>query len=183
MELQQITKEAAQAAQLLLETAKPKPGALCVIGCSTSEVGGQMIGSASSTEIAAALWEGLYPVFEAAGVYVAVQGCEHINRALCVSRDCMEAFRLRQVSVVPWIRAGGAFVTHAYGQIPDPVMVEDLGGQATLGMDIGGTLIGMHLAAVAVPIHLEHRSIGCAHLTMARVRPKYIGGPRAKYEA
>ena len=100
-DLEAIRHQAARAAEILLEEAKPEPGALCVIGCSTSEVGGHQIGSASSEEIAAALWAGLMPPLEAAGVFPAVQGCEHINRALCVSRPCARRSGLSEVMVVP----------------------------------------------------------------------------------
>lgn len=180
-QLQDIRDQAARAAEILIREAAPKPGSLCVVGCSTSEVGGKMIGSASSEEIAAAIWEGLTPVLEKAGVFLAVQGCEHINRSLCVSRACMERFGLTEVMVQPWLHAGGAFVTHAFAHTEAPVMVEDLRGLAHLGMDIGGTLIGMHLKAVAVPVRLEHCRIGEALVLSARTRPKFIGGVRAHY--
>ena len=179
--LQEITHQAAQAAEILLDAARPQPGGICVVGCSTSEIAGEMIGSASNLEVAQAVWEGLAPAIQAAKLYLAVQGCEHINRALCVSRACAERFDLTEVMVVPWLHAGGAFATYAYGRTADAVMVEDLRARAVLGLDIGGTLIGMHLRPVAVPVHSPLRQIGAAHLTMARVRPRYIGGPRAKY--
>ena len=181
-DLELIRRQSEQAARQLLAAARPEEGALCVIGCSTSETAGAMIGTASSEEVAQAIWEGLYPVLSGAGLQVAVQGCEHINRCLCVTRECARAYGLRLVSVVPWLRAGGAFVTYAYTHRENTVMVEDLGGQATLGMDIGGTFIGMHLAPVAVPVHGELREIGAARVTMAWSRPKYVGGVRAKYE-
>ena len=180
--LQEITGQARRAAEILLDAASPRPGGICVVGCSTSEVAGQMIGSASNLEVAQAVWEGLFPAIREAGLFLAVQGCEHINRALCVPRPCAERYGLTEVTVVPWLRAGGAFATYAYGQTADPVMVEDLRAGAVMGLDIGGTLIGMHLRPVAVPIHTPLRQIGAAHLTMARVRPRYIGGPRAKYQ-
>ncbi len=180
--LQDITRQTAQAVEILLDAAKPRPGGICVVGCSTSEVAGEMIGSASNLEVAQAIWEGLSPAIREAGLYLAVQGCEHINRALCVPRPCAEQYGLTEVMVVPWLHAGGAFATYAYSQTADPVMVEDLRSSAVLGLDIGGTLIGMHLRPVAVPVHTQLRQIGAAHLTMARVRPKYIGGPRAKYD-
>lgn len=182
IQLEEIQAQAARAAEILVEAAKPRPGQLCVIGCSTSEVGGAMIGSASSEEIAAALWAGLTPVLERAEVFLAVQGCEHINRSLCVPRACMERYGLTEVMVRPWLHAGGAFVTHAFAHTADAVMVEDLRGFAHFGMDIGGTLIGMHLRPVAVPIHSPLREIGAARVVMARTRPKYVGGPRARYE-
>ena len=182
IQLEDIRAQAARAAEILVKAAQPKPGQLCVIGCSTSEVGGQMIGSASSEDVAAALWAGLTPVLEQAEVFLAVQGCEHINRSLCVSRACMERYGLTEVMVRPWLHAGGAFVTHAFAHTEEAVMAEDLRGLAHFGMDIGGTLIGMHLRPVAVPIHSPLREIGAARVVMARTRPKYVGGPRARYE-
>ena len=176
-----ITRQASEAIGILLDAATPRRGDICVIGCSTSEVRGRMIGSDSSAEVAAALLAGILPPLEEAGIFIAAQGCEHINRALCVSRSCMEKYGLQQVCVEPWLHAGGAFVTAVYGKLEDAVMVEDLRSSAALGMDIGDTLIGMHLAPVAVPVHTPFRKIGEANIVMARTRPKYIGGPRAHY--
>lgn len=182
MQFEQITRSAAQAVSILLESKRPKPGEIFVVGCSTSEVCGQRIGSASNEDVARAIMDGVFPGVTDAGLYLAVQGCEHINRALCVPRACMERYALQEVWVRPWLHAGGAFSTEATHRIPDHVMVEDLRGLATLGMDIGGTLIGMHLHPVVVPVHTELRSIGQATLILARSRPKYVGGPRAQYD-
>ncbi len=126
--------------------------------------------------------DGVLPKLEAAGLFLAVQGCEHINRAICTSRACMERYNLQEVWVRPWLHAGGAFATEAYSRIPDRVMVENVEGKAALGMDIGGTLIGMHLhPVVVVPVHTDLRKIGEATLVLAKTRPKYVGGPRAQY--
>lgn len=181
MELTSIREQAAEAARLLIQAAAPKGGELCVIGCSTSEVVGERIGSASNADVAKAIMAGLLPVLREAGVYVAVQGCEHINRSLCVERDCMERYHLAEVWVEPWLHAGGAFCTEAAERFTDHVMVEDLRGQATLGIDIGGTLIGMHMRPVVVPVHAALRQIGSAVLILAKSRPRYVGGPRAHY--
>ena len=181
MNYSDITKQASEGIRILLDAARPRRGEICVIGCSTSEVRGRMIGSDSSADVAAALLEGILPPLDEAGIFLAAQGCEHINRALCVSRACMEKYGLQQVCVEPWLHAGGAFVTEVYGKLEDAVMVEDLRSRAALGMDIGNTLIGMHLAPVAVPVHTAFRRIGEANVVMARTRPKYIGGPRAHY--
>lgn len=181
MDYQKLTAEAENAMRLLLAAAEPKPGAILVVGCSTSEVLGAHIGSASSEEVASAIMDAVYPAAERAGVYLAVQGCEHINRAICVPRACMERYGLTEVWVKPWLHAGGAFSTEATKRIPDYAMVEDVKGLATLGMDIGGTMIGMHMRAVVVPMHTEQKKIGEATLIMARSRPKYVGGPRAQY--
>ena len=182
MDFREITAAARRGAQIVIESRAPKPGEVFVVGCSTSEIMGARIGSSSSEDAARAVMEGVWPEVDAAGLFLAVQGCEHINRSLCVSRACMERYQLQEVWVRPWLHAGGAFVTEATKRIPDHVMVEDLRGQATLGMDIGGTLIGMHLRPVVVPVHTDLRSIGSATLILARSRPKYVGGPRAQYD-
>ncbi len=177
-----IEEQARRAAEILIEEARPRSGELCVIGCSTSTVRGKQIGSDSSEEVAHALMNGLLPVLAGAGLYVAVQGCEHINRSLCVTRECLDRFGLTQVLVEPWLHAGGAFVTEAYARFEDAVMVESLMGKASLGMDIGDTLIGMHLRPVVVPVHTDFKRIGSANLVLAKTRPKYVGGPRAHYK-
>lgn len=177
LNLNEIREQAARGRRLLLASAAPEPGALCVIGCSTSEIAGERIGSASNADVARAVMDGLLPVLKAAGVCVAVQGCEHINRALCVERACLERFGLSEVWVEPWLHAGGAFCTEAAARFAPHAMVEDLRAQATLGMDIGGTLIGMHMRPVVVPIHAPLRHIGGATLVLAKSRPRYVGGP------
>ncbi len=181
MDYLRIENEARGAMEILLAAAPPRPGALMVIGCSTSEVAGARIGSASNEDVARAVMDGILPLVEKNGLYLAVQGCEHINRALCVPRACLERFHLQEVWVKPHLHAGGAFATEATRRIADYAMAEDLRGQASLGMDIGGTLIGMHLHPVVVPVHTELRRIGEATLVLAKTRPKYVGGPRALY--
>lgn len=180
MDYQKLTKEAQNAMRILLDC-NPKPGSILVVGCSTSEVLGEHIGSASSEEVAAAIMDAILPAAKQAGLFLAVQGCEHINRSLCVERACMEKFGLQEVWVKPWLHAGGAFVTEATKRFDDFCMVEDLRAQATLGMDVGGTMIGMHMHPVVVPMHTEQRTIGQALLILAKSRPKYVGGPRAQY--
>jgi len=165
----------------LLAAAKPEPGALLVLGCSTSEILGKQIGSASSEEAASVVIGTLLPLCREHGVRLAVQGCEHINRALCTDRETARAYGLTEVAVEPWLKAGGAAVTEAKRRIESAVMVEDLRSMATLGIDIGDTLIGMHLRPVAVPVHTTHKKVGAANLVLAFSRPKYIGGPRAHY--
>lgn len=182
MNFSEITKQAATAVDILLNSsAEMRKGDIFVVGCSTSEIIGKRIGSASSEDAAKAVMDGVLPKIEAAGLYLAVQGCEHINRAICTSRECMERFHLQEVWVKPWLHAGGAFATEAFARISDRVMVENLNAQAALGMDIGGTLIGMHLHPVVVPVHTDLRNIGNATLVLAKSRPKYVGGPRAQY--
>lgn len=181
MDWNRLTADAKAAMDILIDTAEPKPGEILVIGCSTSEVLGQHIGSASSEEAAAAIMEGVFPRIRECGLFLAVQGCEHINRALVVERACMERYGLQEVWVRPWLHAGGAFSMEAMKRLPDFVMVEDLRARAALGMDIGGTMIGMHLHPVVVPMHTQIKHLGEAMLIMARSRPKYVGGPRAQY--
>jgi len=181
MNVTEITKQAAEAVDHLLASAEHRAGDIFVIGCSTSEIIGKRIGSSSSEEAAKAVMDAVLPKITAAGLFLAVQGCEHINRAICTSRACMERYGLQEVWVRPWLHAGGAFATEAYNRIPDRVMVEDLAAKAALGMDIGGTMIGMHLHPVVVPVHTEERKIGEATLILAKTRPKYVGGPRAQY--
>lgn len=159
-----------------------KPGDIVVVGCSTSEVCGKMIGSASSEEAARAIMDAFLPKIKEHGCYLAVQCCEHLNRCLVVERECMRRYDLTQVWVRPQLHAGGAFSLQALARFDDHVMVEDLKAKAGAGIDIGGTLIGMHLHPVVVPIHTQNRRIGQANVIMAKTRPKYIGGPRALYD-
>ena len=178
MELQEIGQQMQQAFSEYLEIANLKPGQIVVIGCSTSEVHGGRIGKDSQPDIAAALYEVLAPMAEK-GLYLAFQCCEHLNRALVVDREVMEKYNLTEVTVVPQIHAGGSMGSYAYRHKADPVMVESI--QAHGGLDIGETLIGMHLRPVAVPKRLSVKFIGDARLTAAASRPKLIGGERAKY--
>lgn len=182
MDFELINRQAREAFNILMDTAKPEAGRLLVLGCSTSEIMGQRIGSCSTEEAARAVYSAIKPLADEHGLHLAVQGCEHINRALCVDRETMEKFDLQQVWVKPHLHAGGACVTEAYNNTPDRVMVEDLRGKATLAIDIGDTIIGMHLHCVAVPVHSTLRKIGEANLVLAYSRPKYVGGPRATYE-
>lgn len=175
-----IVKVAAkQAVVELLEVANLKKGDILVIGCSSSEIIGGKIGKESSLEAAEAAFEGIYPVIMEKEIFLAAQCCEHLNRALVIERECAEKYGYDIVSVVPQPKAGGSFATTAYRAFKDPVMVEHI--KANAGMDIGDTLIGMHLKDVAVPVRLNVKAIGDANLVCARTRPKYIGGERAKY--
>ena len=167
-----VQEQAALAAEELCEKARLGPGSILVVGCSTSEVRGSRIG----TDSAPATGESL--VLEPKGVYLAAQCCEHLNRCIIVERSAVPG--LEPVNVVPQPKAGGSFATAAYGRFRDPVAVEHI--RADAGLDIGGTLIGMHLKEVAVPVRLSLKAIGEAPLLAARVRPKFIGGVRAKYD-
>ena len=178
MELKQIEQETQKAVNEVLAQAKLKMGDLFVIGCSTSEVGGQKIGSASSMDIAGAIYRGAYAALEPHGIYLAAQCCEHLNRAIIVEAEAVPNADI--VNVVPQPKAGGSFATAAYHGLEHPVAVEEI--KADAGLDIGATLIGMHLKKVAVPVRLQVKQIGQAPLTAARVRPKFIGGVRAIYD-
>ena len=156
-----------------------KAGQIIVIGCSTSEVRGSRIGKDGNSAIAEALYTAVAPLAAENGLYLAFQCCEHLNRALVVERDAAEKYDLDEVSVVPYPHAGGSMASWAYRAFSDPVVAETI--QAHGGIDIGETLIGMHLKRVAVPLRLENRQIGQARVNAAFTRPKLIGGMRAKY--
>ena len=175
-----ITAQARQAAAELLETAKLEQGDLFVVGCSSSEIVGGQIGHASSLEAAQAVFAGIYPLLRERGIWLAAQCCEHLNRVLILERDCARQYGYDPVCVVPQPKAGGSFATTAWRSFAAPVAVEHI--QAHAGLDIGGTLIGMHLRDVAVPVRLSLDHIGQAILLSARTRPKLIGGSRAVYE-
>lgn len=175
--LKAIHNDAAAAAAQLVEAAQLHKGQIVVIGCSSSEAVGRRVGSWSTPEVGQAIYDGLNSVFGPKGIYIAAQCCEHLNRALIVEHEAVPNAEI--VNVVPQPKAGGSFATAAYNNFKHPVALEEL--QADAGLDIGGTLIGMHLKKVAVPVRLEQDHIGQALLLAARVRPKFIGGERAYY--
>ena len=178
---EEITAQARQAVTELLDQAGLKPGQLLVIGCSSSEMVGQRIGKGSSMEAAKAAFSGIYPVLQERGIRLAVQCCEHLNRALIVERAAAEKFGLDEVNVIPQPKAGGSFGTTAYKRFEEPVAVESVRQSASAGMDVGNTLIGMHIKPVVVPLRIETKKIGEAPLVCARRRPKFVGGSRAVY--
>ncbi|MGN7175467.1 TIGR01440 family protein [Paenibacillus sp. FSL R5-0490] len=153
---------------------------ILAVGCSTSEVAGKRIGTAGTEQVAEMIFERLDKLSQDTGAALAFQCCEHLNRALVVERAVAEARNLDEVAVIPHRKAGGAMATYAYEHFKDPVMVEFI--KADAGIDIGDTLIGMHLKHVAVPIRTSQKSVGEAHVTLAKTRPKLIGGVRAIYE-
>ena len=174
-------KQAAQKAiSELLEQAKLQHGEIVVVGCSSSEIVGEKIGKGSTPDAANAVLDGILPLIKENGLFLAAQCCEHLNRALVVEREAAERFNLEIVSAVPKPKAGGSFAAAAYLAYAEPVLVEHI--KASAGLDIGSTLIGMHLKDVAVPLRLEIKTIGEASVTAARTRPKLIGGARAQYE-
>ena len=176
---EQIKEQAERAVRELLEVSKLQPGDLLVIGCSSSEIMGERIGKGSSMEAAQAVYEGIAPVLEEKGILLAAQCCEHLSRALIVERSTAEKFGYEPVNVRPWAHAGGSFATTVWEHMEQPAAVEHV--RAHAGMDIGDTLIGMHLREVAVPVRLSIRKIGAASLVCARTRPKFVGGERARY--
>lgn len=155
---QNITNDAKKAAEELLEIAKLKKGDILVIGCSSSEMTGNKIGSDSSLEAAEACFKGIYPVLKEKGIFLAAQCCEHLNRAIITERAAAEKLGAEIVNVVPQPKAGGSFATTAYASFEDPVALEEI--KADAGIDIGGTLIGMHIKKVAVPVRLSVKKIG-----------------------
>ena len=174
---EEIEKQARAVVSELLEQAQLKPGSLLVIGCSSSEIVGKRIGKGSSMEAAQAVFRGIYPVLREQGIDLAVQCCEHLNRALIMERSAAEKRGYELVNVLPQPHAGGSFAVTAWEAFSSPVAVETIAADA--GIDIGGTLIGMHLRRVAVPVRTSLSQIGEAIVLCARTRPKYIGGPRA----
>ncbi|HIY10023.1 MAG TPA: TIGR01440 family protein [Candidatus Anaerofilum excrementigallinarum] len=177
-DLQIIRQQAAQAAAELTEKAGLKAGDIFVVGCSSSEIIGGEIGHASSLEAAQAAYEGIQSVLAPKGIFLAAQCCEHLNRAIVLPAAAVKPWQ-QPVNVIPQPKAGGSFATTAWNRLENPAVLESI--QADAGMDIGGTLIGMHLRPVAVPVRLSLDHIGSAILLCARTRPKYIGGGRAVY--
>ena len=171
-------QQAYETARELCDKAWLRQGQILVVGCSTSEICGDRIGSNSNLEMAEAVFDGLYAALHENGIWLAAQCCEHLNRAIVVENAAVPGCEV--VNVVPQPKAGGSFATTAYRRFQAPVVLEEM--RADAGLDIGDTLIGMHLKKVAVPLRLEHNKIGAAHITAARTRPKFIGGERAVYD-
>jgi len=173
-----IAEAAREAALEFYERACLKAGQIVIVGCSTSEICGHHIGTNSNAEIGAAVFGALYGVFSEHGIYLAAQCCEHLNRAVIIEREAAAGWEI--VNVVPKPKAGGAFAAAAYAGFSDPVALDSI--QADAGLDIGATLIGMHLKRVAVLVRLQTSKIGNASVTAARTRPPLIGGVRAEYD-
>ena len=183
MGFKDITEQSKQAVTEIIKAANLKEGSLFVIGCSSSEVLGSQIGTATNMDSARAIYDGIIPVLREHGILPAAQCCEHLNRALVVERSTMEKYGFEQVNAIPQPNhAGGAFGTVCFQRFDDPVLVEDIGGKADAGIDIGGTMIGMHMHSVVVPMRISLRKIGEAPIICARHRPKYVGGQRAIYD-
>lgn len=180
IEKEQLIHELTTITHEVLVKAQLKAGDIFVLGCSTSEIAGGVIGKNSSQEIGEWVVETLLAILSEQQIFLAVQGCEHLNRALVVERAAQERYNLEEVAVVPQLHAGGACSVAAFRYFTEPVEVEHLVAKA--GIDLGDTSIGMHIKHVQVPIRPSIRELGGAHVTALYSRPKYIGGPRAKYE-
>lgn len=173
-----IYEQTTAAVAELCEKSRLVPGQIVVVGCSTSEVTGNKIGTNSSMDVAGEIFRALHDYTRAHGFHLAIQCCEHLNRAIITERAAVPQADV--VNVLPQPKAGGSLATQAYAGFADPVAVEEI--KADAGIDIGFTLIGMHLKKVAVPLRLEHNTIGEAMVIAARTRPKFIGGQRAMYD-
>ncbi|MDR0905847.1 MAG: TIGR01440 family protein [Oscillospiraceae bacterium] len=178
--MEEIKLQAQAAIRELLSVSKLQRGDIVVVGCSSSEIAGGDIGKNSSPEIGAAVYAAIAEILAENGLFLAAQCCEHLNRALIIEREAAEKYGLEVVNAVPQPKAGGSFATAAYAAMRSPAAVSEL--RAAAGLDIGGTLIGMHLRRVAVPVKLKNSAIGEAHVSAARTRPPFVGGVRAVYD-
>lgn len=178
--LDQIRRQTGKVMEEFFDAAKMKPGQVLVVGCSSSEIGSFRIGSHSSSEIGRTVFEVICKITRENGIALAAQCCEHLNRALILEEETAERWGWEVVNVVPQLKAGGSFATAAYSSFAHPAAVEHI--RAHGGIDIGDTLIGMHLKDVAIPLRIAQKEIGGAHVVCARTRPKLIGGERAHYD-
>ncbi|KXS49287.1 TIGR01440 family protein [Halanaerobium congolense] len=179
MQTEKILTDVEKAVRELIDTVEPKTGSIFILGGSTSEIQGKKIGSATDVDLGDKIIRRIILILKEYKLYLAVQGCEHINRALVIERECQQKYSFSEVNVIPHRSAGGAFATAAFKEFSEAVTVENM--EADLGIDIGDALIGMHLKNVAVPVRLSIKQVGEAHLTAAKTRLKLVGGARAKY--
>ena len=180
MNLKQIQQQSKEILAELLSKSSANNQKILVVGCSTSEVWGKKIGTGSDLNVAKSIFWGLYEIALENQLFLAAQCCEHLNRAIVVESSVAKNFNLEIVNVVPILKAGGAFATTCWENFKSPVAVEKI--QADFGLDIGGTLIGMHIKPVAVPFKPSIKNLGFASVICARSRPKFVGGSRAKYD-
>lgn len=176
--MENLKQQVSAAVAELCEKARLQEGDCLVVGCSSSEVMGHTVGTFSSPEVAEKIVDAILEELQPRGIFLAAQCCEHLNRALIVEHAAVVGRDI--VNVLPQPKAGGSFATAAYKRFSQPVAVERI--RADAGLDIGGTLIGMHLKEVAVPVRLSVKNIGDAVLLAARTRPRFIGGVRAVYD-
>lgn len=180
MKKEKLIDELKIAFQELIEKSDPKKNDIFILGGSSSEIQGKDIGSKTNLNLGEIVIDTILKLINKHNLFLAVQGCEHTNRALVIERDLLNKYNLEEVNIIPHRDAGGGLATAAYNKFSDPVMVDEIEGH--LGMDIGDSFIGMHLKNVVVPVRLSLKSIGKAHLTAARTRPRLIGGDRAKHQ-
>lgn len=180
VDLNIIEDQAKEVANELLSAAGLQKGQILVVGCSSSEIAAHAIGCYSSKEIGQAVFHAIDNVAKKHGIYLAAQCCEHLNRALIIEEEAAKQYGLEMVNVRPQLKAGGSFSTAAWESFQKPCAVESI--KAHAGIDIGDTLIGMHLRHVAVPVRTQIKEIGSAHVVCARTRLKYVGGERAIYQ-
>lgn len=180
MDLNELKNQSNKVLQELILKAKLNSRDIVVIGCSTSEVIGKEIGTCSNIDVAQSLFDGFINIINENGLFLAAQCCEHLNRAIVVEKEVAEKLNVNVVNVVPVIKAGGAFSTVCWNNLKSPVAVEKI--EADCGIDIGGTLIGMHIKPVVIPVRTSINNIGYANIICARRRPKFIGGERAQYD-
>lgn len=178
--IKDIEKQISKAVEEFIDAAGMKKGQILVVGCSSSEVCGDKIGSNSNYDVAEVLFNSIYSITKKKGIFLATQCCEHLNRAIITERQVADKLNIEEVNVIPMPKAGGSFSTAAYKYFDDAVAVEAI--KADAGMDIGDTLIGMHLKEVAVPVRISIKKIGQANLVCARTRRKFVGGSRAVYK-
>ncbi len=180
MDMEIIRQETLTVLEEVLELSQIQKGQLFVLGLSSSEVLGGSIGKHSSLEVGQVIVKTILDTLTEKGIYLAVQGCEHLNRALVVEREFALAKDLEMVNVLPSLHAGGSGQLAAFEYMTDPIEVEFVTAYA--GLDIGDTSIGMHVKHVQVPLRPTLRQIGQAHVTALASRPKLIGGARALYQ-
>lgn len=180
IDLKKIESEVRSLIENILENHPQKKDSIFVIGCSSSEVCGGKLGKNSNEDVGKIVFSVANKILSEKGIFLACQCCEHLNRALVIESACAEKYGYESVSVVPWVHGGGSLATAAYEGFSEPVVVEHI--KASCGIDIGGTMIGMHLKEVAVPVHPEQRYVGNAIVLAAYSRPKLIGGERARYQ-
>ena len=178
--MEPIAIDLKSALEELYEISKVEEGGILVVGCSTSEVLGKKIGTSGSADVASVIYDSIAAFCAERGLFLAAQCCEHLNRSLVVEKKLLKARSLTRVNAVPQVHAGGSFATAAWAGMAEPVLVDRV--VADFGIDIGNTLIGMHIRPVVVPVRVSVRSIGEAPLVLARSRCPYVGGIRAVYD-
>ncbi|MBR4082544.1 MAG: TIGR01440 family protein [Clostridia bacterium] len=184
MELNEIRVEAetvlSACVDELMAAGQIERGGVIVLGCSTSEVAGGKIGKASVPELGEVIAQAMLKACSAHGLQAAFQCCEHLNRAIVIEETTARAMGLTRVRAVPQPKAGGSVPAAAWQLMDKPCLVYRI--EADAAIDVGDTLVGMHIRPVAVPLRGAYKHLGCANLVMAYSRLPYIGGERAKYE-